>query len=177
MGIDKIIFEKRRELSLTQQELAHKLGVTDKSVYRWEKGISSPDIHSLKRLSEIFDIPMDTFYSEIKIEPINEEPLNTSIINKFITLSIISIGLLFISCVSLLVAFFMPYRSNISFIFQYIGITLAIISIIIFIITYLTFTLSYKTKKLQNNYRRIKLCYLVIFCILFIVIGLIIVVL
>ena len=100
MGIDKIILEKRKELGLTQQELAHKLGVTDRSISRWEKGTSTPDIYSLKRLSEILNVSMDTFYDKITVKPIFDEPVDIKIINRFTTLSILSTSLLFISFIS-----------------------------------------------------------------------------
>ncbi len=164
MGIDQIILERRKKLGLTQQELAHKLGVTDRSVSRWEKGSSTPDIHSLKRLSELLNIPMDKFYSEITVEPIVEERLDTLIINRFITLSIISSGLLFVSIILILVSFYMTHRSNESFIFQVIGIISVIISITIFVISNITFTASYRAKKLQSDYKRLKLKHLIIFC-------------
>ena len=38
MNIDKVISEKRKALGLTQQALAEKLGMSDKSVSKWERG-------------------------------------------------------------------------------------------------------------------------------------------
>ena len=38
--IGKFIATKRKELNLTQKELADKLYVTDKTISRWETGIS-----------------------------------------------------------------------------------------------------------------------------------------
>ena len=49
MNIDTIIFENRKKLNLSQVDLAEKLGVSGKTVSRWEKGISTPDIYSLKK--------------------------------------------------------------------------------------------------------------------------------
>lgn len=36
--IGKYIAEKRKELGLTQRQLAEKLGMSDKSVSKWERG-------------------------------------------------------------------------------------------------------------------------------------------
>ena len=36
--IGKFIFELRKEKNLTQEQLAEKMGVTDKSISRWENG-------------------------------------------------------------------------------------------------------------------------------------------
>lgn len=38
--IGKFIANLRKEQKLTQEQLAEKLGVTDKSVSRWENGVS-----------------------------------------------------------------------------------------------------------------------------------------
>lgn len=44
MRIGKFIQELRKENNMTQEDLAQKLGVTDKSVSRWENGKTMPDI-------------------------------------------------------------------------------------------------------------------------------------
>ena len=36
--IGKYIAEKRKGLGLTQRQLAEKIGMSDKSVYKWERG-------------------------------------------------------------------------------------------------------------------------------------------
>ena len=50
MKIGTIIREKRKELSLTQEQLADLLGVSNKSVSRWESG-SYPDVTTLVALA------------------------------------------------------------------------------------------------------------------------------
>lgn len=40
MKIGEIIREKRKELSLTQEQLADLLGVSAPAVHKWEKGLS-----------------------------------------------------------------------------------------------------------------------------------------
>ncbi|MBR0179714.1 MAG: helix-turn-helix domain-containing protein, partial [Firmicutes bacterium] len=40
----QLIATKRKELGLTQQELADKMGVTDKAVSKWERDLSCPDV-------------------------------------------------------------------------------------------------------------------------------------
>lgn len=46
------ISEKRKEMNLTQKELADRLCITDKAVSKWERGLSFPDISVLIPLSE-----------------------------------------------------------------------------------------------------------------------------
>ena len=45
--ISNFIKAKRKELNLTQEELAEKLFVTEKAVSRWETGRGTPDISLL----------------------------------------------------------------------------------------------------------------------------------
>ena len=54
-----MIASKRKELSMTQMELAEKMGVTDKAVSKWERDLSYPDISSLPKLAEIFGMSVD----------------------------------------------------------------------------------------------------------------------
>lgn len=49
----------RKEKGMTQLELAKKMGVTDKAVSKWERDISFPDINSIPKLAEIFEISVD----------------------------------------------------------------------------------------------------------------------
>ena len=49
--IGKFIADLRKEQKLTQEQLAEKLGVTDKSVSRWENGKTMPDISMLSILA------------------------------------------------------------------------------------------------------------------------------
>lgn len=52
----KIIGEKisslRKEKSLTQKELADRLGVTDKAISKWETGVHFPDIAIMEKLAK-----------------------------------------------------------------------------------------------------------------------------
>ena len=54
-----IIAAKRKELGMTQLELAEKMSVTDKAVSKWERDLSFPDVTSLPRLAEIFGMSVD----------------------------------------------------------------------------------------------------------------------
>ena len=46
------IAQRRRTLGMTQQELADRLGVTDKAVSKWERGLSYPDITLVSPLAD-----------------------------------------------------------------------------------------------------------------------------
>jgi len=50
----------RKERSLTQEALADALGVTAGAVYKWEAGLSSPELEMLVRIADLFDTSVDT---------------------------------------------------------------------------------------------------------------------
>ena len=54
--IGKFILNCRKEKGLTQEQLAEKLGVTSKSISRWENGNTMPDYSLLKDLCNELDI-------------------------------------------------------------------------------------------------------------------------
>ena len=66
--IGKFIAEKRKEKKLTQESLAEKLGVTSKTISRWENGNYMPDISLLKPLSEELDVTLNDLLSGEKVD-------------------------------------------------------------------------------------------------------------
>ena len=67
-----MIASLRKEKRMTQIELAEKMGVTDKAVSKWERDISFPDINTLPKLAEVFDISVDELM-QCKAESQNEK--------------------------------------------------------------------------------------------------------
>lgn len=57
--IGKLIAALRKELNLTQSELGAKVGVGDRAVSKWERGITCPDISIINELSTILGITSD----------------------------------------------------------------------------------------------------------------------
>lgn len=49
----------RKQLGLTQEELAKKLNGKKSLVSNYENGYSTPDVYTLCRIAEIFDITLD----------------------------------------------------------------------------------------------------------------------
>ena len=71
MRIGEIILQRRKELGMTQKQLAERLNVTDKSVSRWECGINLPDVETLKTIAVVLDVPVSYFYEDIQEREIN----------------------------------------------------------------------------------------------------------
>lgn len=68
--IGRFITALRKEKNLTQQELGEKLGVTNKTVSRWENGVYVPDIEMIQLLGKQFDVSVNEI---IAGERISEE--------------------------------------------------------------------------------------------------------
>ncbi len=49
----------RKEKGMTQDDLAEKLCVTRQAVSNWEMGKTQPDVDTLTRLAEIFDVSVE----------------------------------------------------------------------------------------------------------------------
>ena len=53
-----LIFQLRREKGLTQRQLAEKLGVSDKAISKWERGMGLPDPVYWDKLSALLEADM-----------------------------------------------------------------------------------------------------------------------
>ena len=71
--IGSYIAEKRKKLGMTQKQLAEKLGKSDKSVSKWERGICLPDVSVYLELCEILGISLNEFLAGEDIEVTNVE--------------------------------------------------------------------------------------------------------
>ena len=63
LKIGKFIARMRKEKKMTQEELAKILGVTNKTVSRWENGNYMPDLSLLKPLSEVLGVSLNELLS------------------------------------------------------------------------------------------------------------------
>ena len=57
----------RKEKGLTQKELAEQIGISDKTVSKWETGNGMPDIAYLSPLCEVLDINVNELLSGEKL--------------------------------------------------------------------------------------------------------------
>lgn len=70
--LGKRIMQHRKELKLTQDQLAEKLGVTAQAVSKWENDQSCPDISILPKLAAIFGISTDQLLGSEPEEKVHE---------------------------------------------------------------------------------------------------------
>ena len=66
--IGKFISELRKTKNMTQQQLGEKIGVSSKTISKWETGKGMPDLSSLKPLSDCLEISINELLSGEKIE-------------------------------------------------------------------------------------------------------------
>lgn len=59
INIGKIIYQKRKERNMTQEDLATHLNITKAAVSKWETNQSYPDISLLPTLASLFNISID----------------------------------------------------------------------------------------------------------------------
>ena len=78
--IGKFIAECRKKVNLTQVQMADKLGITDKAVSKWERGITMPDTSIMLQLCDILFISVDELLSGEKIDMENNSQKNKQLL-------------------------------------------------------------------------------------------------
>lgn len=86
----KFISLKRKEHSLTQEQLAEQLGITNKAVSKWERGICYPDVALFEPLCNTLEISIEEL---IKGESIPKERENDEAKKIIIDLSLLTLKL------------------------------------------------------------------------------------
>ena len=80
LKIGKFIAECRKQKSLTQMQLAEKLGITDKAVSKWERGVAMPDASIMLELCDILGISVNELLSGEKINMENNNQKNEQLL-------------------------------------------------------------------------------------------------
>ena len=62
------VADRRKELNMTQKELAAKIHVTDKAVSRWERGLGFPDINTIKELADALNVSITELMTSEKAD-------------------------------------------------------------------------------------------------------------
>ena len=62
----EFIYQRRKMLHITQEELGSKLGVTNKAVSKWETGETYPDIQMLDSLARVLNVSI--IYSIVNVK-------------------------------------------------------------------------------------------------------------
>lgn len=182
MSIGEIILERRKELKMTQKELAERLNVTDKTVSRWECGINLPDVAMLKSIATVLDVNISYFYEDVAPKEINEtEEYDYDMIRKFKIGAILPFALLFVALVIAIGIETYSWRinapleliSNLHTIIKYalevnilnqwatlgmvwmLAVAITVASIYLYLKNSISFTYFYKEKRFQTLYKNV----------------------
>ncbi len=78
--IGSFLKELRKEKQLTQEQLAEKLGVSGRTVSRWETASNMPDISILVEIAEFYDVSIpEIIDGERKSEKMDQETRETAV--------------------------------------------------------------------------------------------------
>ena len=80
LKIGKFIADCRKRKNLTQMQLAEKLGITDKAISKWERGIAMPDTSVMLELCDILGISVNELLSGEKISMENNNQKNEQLL-------------------------------------------------------------------------------------------------
>ena len=78
--IGRFIAACRKRANLTQLQLADKLGITDKAISKWERGITMPDTSIMLELCDILGISVNELLSGEKINMENSSQKNEQLL-------------------------------------------------------------------------------------------------
>lgn len=100
----EFIYNKRKALGLTQDELGRALGVTNKAVSKWETGETLPDVQLLQMLASALNVTIDELITQEapKVEVKYLEPKKSIFKPIAIILGIIMLITILLLCISLI---------------------------------------------------------------------------
>ena len=78
--IGRFIAACRKKSNLTQMQLAEKLGITDKAISKWERGVAMPDTSIMLELCDILCISVNELLSGEKINMENNNQKNEQLL-------------------------------------------------------------------------------------------------
>lgn len=65
----RVISTRRQELGLTQKQLAQQLGISDRTVSRWERGVGFPDVSLLEPLADALGLSLGELIRGERLPP------------------------------------------------------------------------------------------------------------
>ena len=121
--IGKFIAEQRKKKKLTQEQLAERLGINNRTISRWENGINMPDASLYKKICEILEISIEELINGEKTNKENakqsyEKALITTVdtnkkqerkINKLLKVLILAVSVSIISILIIIIYYNKKY--------------------------------------------------------------------
>ena len=76
MKLDEKLVSLRKENGLTQLKVAEELDISRQAISRWESGVAMPSPENLRRLCELYSVPLDYLINENSEQPARVEEDN-----------------------------------------------------------------------------------------------------
>src|SRR5690554_2729963 len=83
--VGAFIRQERKKQSLTQKDLGEAVGVSDKAVSKWERGLSFPDITLLSALADVLDV---SIVELIQGERFQEDKVDVNSIKEVVNMTV-----------------------------------------------------------------------------------------
>ena len=58
------LYEKRKQAGLSQRQVAHLIGVSDKAVSKWENGRAKPTTDTLRKLAALYRVSVEELLNQ-----------------------------------------------------------------------------------------------------------------
>ncbi len=84
MKLGERIAEKRKELGMTQAELAEKMLVTRQTVSRWEAGTALPDVERVAELAAVLGVSCDYLLMDDERQPQSDVQSKTPAVSRLL---------------------------------------------------------------------------------------------
>lgn len=177
MNLGEKISSLRKQKNMTQFDLADKLNVSNKMISKRETNRSLPDVETIKRIADEFEISINELFECIHDKDVEEKKYDFTIIYKFKKYCFISFGvllfslfctILFVTRTSILLETTMLGEINaILKIFSFIGIFASLLVSVIMFITQVIYMKEVIKKnplvsEYQVTYERYSLTYVIV---------------
>lgn len=148
--IKDIILKRRKELNMTQAQLANKLNVSDKVISKWETGRSIPNTYILNDLAEALEISLQELLEQATTD-IKSEEFESEAIFKYNSLIAIVGAIQIASSLFILLGRYL-YNINNYVGYSLLSYILGIIGLLISGVVYFIFSRKYNALYLKNKF-------------------------
>ncbi len=82
MNFNEKLITLRKSRGLSQEELAHQLGVSRQTISKWELAQSYPDFQRLVQLSDYFGLSLDALVKDIDVQEVREKTKSEQLLSQ-----------------------------------------------------------------------------------------------